>query len=145
MFKSTELFIKKLEEDNIKYEFYHNEEDKDGVYEEVDMIFSTDNITRVRVNVIFPEDEFFIKISCFEFCKINENKLPATLELINKLNKEYNLAKFWISDTCNIFAVIDTDATSEDTDFADLVSDYVTLLLNIVDEVYPELMKKIWQ
>ncbi len=145
MFEATKTFIEKLEEKNLKYEFYPCDENKSYAYEGLGLNLSTNNITSVNIEVFFSADGFDVGIRCFELCKTSEEKFATTLELINKINKQYFYVKFCIDEEYNIIAAADTNIKPEDIDFGSRLIDFVSDFMSVLDEVYPELMKEIWK
>ena len=138
MLKCAKSFIDKLDEKELKYE---HSEDEDGS-ERVRIGFKTDNAQNVRLNYFFDENDMTVNIKVFSLAEVPVDKLMDMYVLMNQLNSEYRWVTFYLDEDNEV--TISGDAVVEETTAGDELYQLAGRFLNIIDDVYPRIMKVRW-
>lgn len=138
MLKCAKSFIDKLDEKELKYE---HSEDEDGS-ERVRISFKTDNAQNVRLNYFFDENDMTVNIKVFSLAEVPVDKLMDMYVLLNQLNSEYRWVTFYLDEDNEV--TISGDAVVEENTAGDELYQLAGRFLNIIDDVYPRIMKVRW-
>ncbi|MBP5231584.1 MAG: YbjN domain-containing protein [Clostridia bacterium] len=138
MLKCAKSFIDKLDEKELKYE---HSEDEDGS-ERVRISFKTDNAQNVRLNYFFDENDMTVNIKVFSLAEVPVDKLMDMYVLMNQLNSEYRWVTFYLDEDNEV--TISGDAVVEENTAGDELYQLAGRFLNIIDDVYPRIMKVRW-
>jgi len=97
----------------------------------------------IKVPAVFDtEDHNGVHFVCNEFCQIPEDKLGAAVMACNRLNKQYRWFKFYVDDDPDVMvengALVDMDSVGREC------LEIVVRMVDVVLDVYPELMKVIY-
>lgn len=98
----------------------------------------------LKVLMDFTEDGKYVTIKIYNLCKFPADKTNQMYKLCSELNKEYKWAKFYVDESDNTLTAQDDAIIQLDTCGAECYELSARLVL-IVDEVYPRMMKTIWQ
>ena len=139
MLQAAQSFIDKLNERELNFTHYDAEE---GRAECLRISFGGDHGNTITLNFFFDEDGTSVGIRGFSIAKAPEEKLVDMYKLLNDLNCEYRWVKFYLDSDDEVTvagdAVIDPPTAGEE--LVELMYRYV----NVVDEIYPRLMKVLW-
>ena len=103
-----------------------------------------DNLKNISVLVFFIDDDYpYVHIRCYSIANFNGKK-RAGIEVCNRLNEQYRWVKFYIAEEFNddLMATIDAEI-NVDTCGAECFN-MVLRIVQVVDEVYPQIEKARW-
>ncbi len=100
------------------------------------------NNTQLRLFIRFGDDDSDVHLEGREFARIPSEQAGKALEICNSLNDAYRWVKFvWEENgdlACRCDGVIQLDSCAEET------YELLARMAGIVDDAYPEIMKKLW-
>ena len=135
--------------DNYKEAFLAYMDEKSIKYQDLDeravrLSFHSDVVPHgVEVLVIFDrENHHGVHLVASGFCIVPENKFGAVLMACNEANASYRWTKFYINDKMSVCA--EDDAILELNSTGAECAELAFRMSDIVDEVYPSLMKAIY-
>ncbi len=128
-----------LEEKNIRFDYYERTEKRN---EAVKVTYSGDNADSITVIFFFDENGKSVNVKSFTIAKIPSNKLMDVYVTLNEINAEYRWIKFYVDPDNEITASGDVlvDPSTAGPECHEILIRYV----NIIDEVYPRMMKVLW-
>lgn len=132
-------FSEKLKSCNLR--FTHNEPDEDRK-EHIRISFDGDHGNTITLIYIFDPDGTTVNIKVFSVCKVPSAKLMDMYVLMNELNYEYRWIKFFIDSDDEV--TVSDDAVIEPATAGEELFELMQRFLNIIDEVYPRIMKVVW-
>ena len=139
MSKVADLFKAYLESKDVKYTYFEATEERN---EAVKVSFSGNNAESIASFFFFDKDGGSVNIKSFSIAKVAEGKIPTMYALLNALNNEYRWAKFYLDKdnevTCSSDAVLGAENAGAEC------FELLIRLTDIIDEVYPRIMKAIW-
>lgn len=105
--------------------------------------FALENCEGVKILIVFDDDDHSVAIRALNIVKIPDAKKDDMYTLVNELNRKFRWIKFVIDDEDNTInaeddAIIQLDSCGEE------VFECSLHFAAIVDEAYPEIMKKIF-
>ena len=124
----------------------NNFKDLEINFEEHEEFFVTeiggDNAPNIRIGVLFSKDsENLIQLTTGDFINVR-NKKQEVLRVLNQKHIEYRWVTFSIGENGGVRCSIDTYLSKENAKFE--FSTLFVLMIQVVDEIYPELMKIVW-
>ena len=129
-------FITKLESRDLKYTYNEATQERN---ENVRVSFNGKYGNTVALNFFIDHDGTTVNIKVFTICKCLEEKLMEMYVQLNQLNFDYRWVKFYLDNdnevTVSGDAVVNPETAGEE--LYELMARY----LNIIDEVYPRIMK----
>jgi len=139
MGRIAEAFKAHLDNSGIKYSYYEPEE---GRAEAIRITFGGKHAESITVTFFFDKDANSINIKCFSIAKIPAEKLMDIYVVLNELNAQYRWVKFYIDSDNEITVSGDaiTDVATAGAECEEILVRYI----NIIDEVYPRIMKALW-
>jgi len=128
---------------------YGEDVTEDGEEQIIRMRQQLDNGSVVSIAVVVTEKgdtNDFIKIKYFGLVRLDENSdEKAFHEKLNEWNSQYRYVKFVVDDECDVVVDIDLPLDLHDGIFQpDSFMAMVGVGLQVLEEVYPELMKLRW-
>lgn len=132
---AAKIFMDYLVADDVNAEFV----DEGNV---IRVGWKVDNTTLTDY-IIFDDDNKYVQIQGHEFATVSENKFDVVLREINKCNKEFRWAKFYLDEQEHEIVVM-SDAIIELGTCAEEVDEIMHRLNQIVDEAYPRFMRAMW-
>ncbi|MBE7036709.1 MAG: YbjN domain-containing protein [Ruminococcaceae bacterium] len=136
---AADRFKSFLENKSIRYDYYEPTEKRN---EAVKVTYKGDNADKVSVIFFFDKDGKSVNVKSFSIAKIPSNKLMDMYVALNELNCEYRWVKFYVDSdnevTVSGDAIINADSVGAECH--ELLVRYV----DIIDKVYPRLMKVLW-
>ncbi len=139
MLSTTKQFVKFLEKKDIRFTHYEATEKRREI---IKVGFKGENKDGIEVLFFFDPSEKAVGVKCFSIAKVPEAKLANMYALLNNLNGEYRWVKFYIDDENEVTASSDATITKATAD--EVCYDRLLRFLDIVDEVYPQIMKTLW-
>ena len=135
-----------LDKQNMKYGVDVTEDGEDQI---IRMRQQLDNGSVVSIAVVVTEKgdtNDFIKIKYFGLVRLDENSDEKVFhEKLNEWNSQYRYVKFVVDDERDVVVDIDLPLDLHDGVFqADSFMAMVGVGLQVLEEVYPELMKLRW-
>jgi len=135
--------------DNYKEAFLAYMDEKGIKYQDLDeravrLSFHSDVVPQgVDIVVIFDkENHHGVHFLSNGFCIVPENKFGAVLMACNEANATYRWAKFYVSDKMSV--CVEDDAILDFSNVGAECAEIAFRLSDIIDEVYPSLMKAIY-
>ena len=135
---TTAAFLDLLNQSGIKYEF----KERPGKSDWVNVRYSGDSIRSISIQLFFSDDCEDVAIRSFSICKVPANKKADMLNLLNALMDEYRWLRFYLDEDNEVTAAIDAVITVATA--APIAKELMLRTLNIVDDVYPRIMKALW-
>lgn len=135
-YATTNRFTDFLDEHNVKWSYASEDENT------IRIGYNLDN-THIAIFVIFGENCTDAGVRGVDFINVPKDKIAELIFAINKANCEYRWITFTI-DSEDGSVVARADAVINEETCADVVFELVVRMNNVVDEVYPELMKAMW-
>ena len=131
-FKS--IFISYMEQHNVKYV---------NVNENlVCVTYHGDNMKSISILIRFSEEnDPWAQIACIEIANFKD-KEDIGIRLCNELNNKYRWLKFYLDKDADVIASLDTYIDEDTCGFFCL--DLVRRAVTIIDEVYPQIAKTLW-
>ena len=128
-----------LDAKGVRYDYFEPGENSS---EAIKISYKCDNVDSVSVLVFFDKDGGSINAKSFSIAKVPTGKIVEMYTLLNELNYEYRWVKFYL-DSDNEVTVSGDAIISEETAGNECL-EIVLRYINIIDDVYPKLMKVIW-
>ena len=135
---TTAAFLDVLNQSGIKYEF----KERDGKSDWVNVRYGGDNIQSISIQLFFSQDCEDVAIRSFSICKVPANKKADMLNILNAIMDEYRWLRFYLDEDNEVTAAIDAVITVATA--GPVAKELMLRTLNIVDDVYPRLMKALW-
>lgn len=128
-----------FDEKGVKYEYFERTESRD---EALRFVYGGDNADTIKIILFFDEDGGSLNVKSFTIAKVPTAKLMETYVVLNELNTEYRWVKFYVDSDNEVTAAGDAiiDEATAGEECYEIVQRYV----NIIDDVYPRIMKVIW-
>ena len=127
-------FTNYLDEQGVKYQIKSDRQ--------ILITYRGDNLDTIPINVFFEADgDPIVQMVCWEILTFKTREEQAIL-LANSLNSEYRWVKFYLDDDKDLVASLDT-MVDENT-CGRICLSLVRRMVNIIDEVFPEIAKARW-
>lgn len=108
----------------------------------VDAMFSGET-TGIRILFISKDDSNNVAVRAFNIVKfVPEDRRSDLLKAINRYNKEYRYAAFFLDDDGSVNMRFDMPPSEKNV--GAIAIEISALFVNIIDDCYPDLMKTIW-
>ena len=117
---------------------YHCKEYDDRAFR---LIFTGDNCSDISILILFDDSNSdMVRLQCDAVSNANFNGKEATgLALCNNLNSQYRWVKFYLNEESNIRALV--DGMVEPNTCGQEVYRLLNLIVGIIDEAYPDIMR----
>ena len=139
MSKIADIFKSYLEQKDVNYSYFQPEEDRK---EAIRVGFSGKNANDIRVLFIFDDNGTSVNVKSFEIAKSSSDKLMDIYVLLNELNYEYRWVKFYVDSDNEV--TVSGDAITDEANAGEELFEILVRYIQIIDEVYPRIMKVIW-
>ena len=104
---------------------------------------SGENAASIRILVTFGEDgRGKVAFRCLSLSRVLEAKFPSALVACNVLNEKFRWVKFYVDSDKDIVCAHDAIVNYETV--GDVCMEVLQLMVSIIDEAYPHLMKSLW-
>ncbi len=113
-YKSTNAFIRAMENNGYSYDYYPTDEDYDN--EMIQLKFEGEYYDTVDIVAFFPDTEDEVILCSFDIIAFDESRYQELLEVVNQLNNDLSYCSFYIDKTyytvCGYWNVLlgETDA-----------------------------------
>ena len=128
-----------FDEKGVRYEHFEKSEKRD---EALRIVYGGDNADAIKIILFFDEDGGSLNVKSFTIAKVPTAKLMETYVVLNELNNEYRWVKFYVDSDNEVTAA--GDAIIDDATAGEECYEIVQRYVNIIDAVYPRIMKVIW-
>jgi len=139
MGKIADAFKARLDSRDIKYTYFEANENRN---EAIKVSFSGKNADSISVMFFFDKNSDTINIKCFSIAKVPTEKLMNIYVVLNELNAEYRWVKFYVDDDNEV--TVSGDAIADVATAGEELEEILVRYINIIDEVYPRIMKALW-
>jgi len=141
LFAHTKAFLAAIKPDGLKYRLNEQVPDRNDVI----LDFRGDNVTTITAVVMFVKDEpNLASLRVWDLVKVPEARLTKVLELLSSLGRDYRFCKFTYDPkerTVDVFMELITRPDSA----GEVVREGLSRMVDICDEVYPVLMKAVFE
>ena len=76
--------------------------------------------------------------------KVNDKNVHKVMEFLNELNAKYKITKYSVDEQGNIVLNVCICSTAKKFD-SELIRAVVDVMIKQLEEVYPQIMKQVWQ
>ena len=139
MLDTARALIKAFEEEGWHFE---HEEATETRAEYVRIPFSTESNVPVKIIFFFDDNNQTVNIKVFSLCQVKVEKLMDMYVLLNQLNYEFRWVTFYLDEdnevTLSGDAVVDVETAGAE------LKQLCGRFLDIIDQVYPRIMKVVW-
>lgn len=104
--------------------------------------WSGDKIPSQEIYFISDDDRNDVKVRVFAICSVPENKIAAMLRTINEIHTEYRFMKLTLDNDGDVNA--EYDFPMYNTAVGESAAEIFVRFVDILDEVYPKLMKTLY-
>lgn len=139
MLDTAIAFVKRLDEEGKKYDC----DERPGQSDVVTLRFAGANCNSMVVRFFFDNDEKSVAIRCFSICHFTDEQVTEGIAEANRLNNEYRWARFSVDDNNDVVVAADAVITPETA--GSVCYELLARVVNIIDRVYPRLMKIRWK
>ena len=110
----------------------------------IKIVYNCDNISSVPVNLFFDNDgDPYVSLRCWEITSVKDvSKRVTAILACNNIHTQWRWVKFYLDDDNDIVAQLDAHLSL--TNAGEECHTLVLRMVNIIDDVYPNLMKAIW-
>lgn len=137
-FDLTKSIMDEFDDDGYKYTF-HGYQDDDKEVEKITISFSGDYIDSMKFTIFVKESTNRISILCYDVISYNDKDFSKVLRAVNRLNYDYNFAKFYCDDTDDTVTAEWVGYGYKDT-AGEMVGDIIHMLGTIIDEAYNDVL-----
>jgi len=123
----------------IRYEHFEKTEER---RELIKVGFNAKNAEVIRLYFFFDDNGNSINVKSFSVAKVSESKLGAILTTLNELNSEYRWVKFYVDSEKEV--TVSGDAIISPETAGEECFEILVRYVDIIDEVYPRIMKALW-
>lgn len=110
----------------------------------VELGFTGNNCT-FKLRFISADDDNDVKVMTEDFAKYPENKFENGYKLMNELSRTYKYYKFTMDDKGGVCAQYDFPVSLPTDAIGKVAIELALRCAKIIDDVYPMVMKSIWQ
>ena len=139
VYQATKLIADTFKEAGLKYGIQEV-----GPLSFVELGFTGDNCT-FKLRFISADDDNDVKVMTEDFAKYPENKFGNGYKLMNELSRTYKYYKFTMDDKGGVCAQFDFPVALPSDAIGKVALELALRCAKIVDDVYPQVMKSIWQ
>ena len=131
------LFMSYMDSEGVRYTELDTE--KNNV---VKVVYNGDNLKSIAVFVFFDSDgDPLVQLKCWDIANF-KGKEDKAIRVCNDLNATYRWVKFYVDSDNEVTAA--GDAIIDDETAGEECYEIVQRYVNIIDDVYPRIMKVIW-
>ena len=104
--------------------------------------FNGKNARNIMVHFISRSDAHDVAVRVLGITTVAAERRGAMLEVLNGFNKRFRFVKFVLDDSGAVN--LDTDVPVRTTNVGEVCMELFVRIMQILDEIYPELMKAAW-
>lgn len=139
MSRVADIFKKFLDQKEIKYTYFEPQENRK---EAIRIGYSGKNASDIQLLYFFDDNANSVNVKVFDIAKIAADKLMNVYVLLNELNCEYRWVKFYVDSDNQV--TVSGDAITDEANAGEELFEILVRYIQIIDEVYPRIMKAIW-
>lgn len=139
MLNTALRFMSECERAEIKYKETRETEDGASI---VVCGFNGKHNARYDVMIIFDKSEKSAGLRVFQLAAVDEEKRDEMLRVINRINSAYRWIKLTMNDEGQVAAEADAVITQETV--GPVCIEVMLRLVNILNDVYPDIMRAMW-
>lgn len=141
MLQATRIMLRYFDQKGMKYA-----DDIDTTKNGKDVVrvtYRADNVDKIVFKIFVDPDADNVAIRVWSIAKANNNNQYAALTMaLNKVNNDYRWYRFYLDDDNEVTAA--ADAVVDLNTIGAVTHELIARGVNIIDEVYPSLMKALW-
>ena len=138
MKENTRLFTAELSRRGYKYSVIERDDKADVVSAK----FRAENSSGIEVKIFLSMDGGDIAVRCFSLITVPDSRRAAVLETLNSIMDEYRWVRLYLDEDKELTAAIDASVTRASV--GDVATELMLRAVNIVDEVFPRVMRAMW-
>lgn len=138
MKENTRLFTAELSRRGYKYSVTERDDKADVVSAK----FRAENSSGIEVKIFLSMDGGDIAVRCFSLITVPDSRRAAVLEALNSIMDEYRWVRLYLDEDKELTAAIDASVTRASV--GDVATELMLRAANIVDEVFPRVMRAMW-
>ena len=135
-YKSTEAFIKMMDENQYEYDFFERE--KAGDDEMIITEFEGDYLDSIEIAAFFPDTEDEMFLYSFDVIEFKESDYSKVLETVNQLNYDNSYGCFYVDKSDNTVCAVWSVLLGE-KDAKEIADIAFHTFLSVVDDSYESL------
>ena len=135
-YKSTESFIKMMDENQYEYDFFERENAGDD--EMIITDFEGDYLDNIEITAFFPDTEDEVTIFSFDVIEFDKSDLSKVLEAVNQLNYDNYYGCFYVDKNDNTVSAFWSVLLGE-KDAKEIADIALHTFLTVVDDSYESL------
>ncbi len=142
IYKASKLIAEAFDEKGIKYGGQIEEHDDASA---VEAGFRIDNGPLVMARFFSSDDDNDVAVRVFGIINVKEEKRQQMLQQINAANCKMRYIKFLLDEDGDVNAEYDFPAKLADEQVGEVAVEIFIRLMKILDDVYPDFMRAMWQ
>ena len=139
MFKATKLIAEAFDAKGLKYNTKEN-----GELSLINVSMNNKSGSDEQYYFVSDDEKNDILIRSGTIARIPAEKTDAALELVNSFNTRFRFARFYLDKDNDVIAQVDVPVETQDADVGKIAIEMLVRLSKMYDDVYPQLMKCIW-
>mgnify|MGYP004500593961 CR=1 FL=1 len=142
IYKASKLIAETFDEKGIKY---GGQIEEHGDASAVEAGFRIDNGPTVLARFFSSDDHNDVEARVFGIINVKEEKRQQMLQQINAANRRIRHIKFSLYENGDVNAEYDFPAELADEQVGEVAVEIFIRLMKILDDVYPDFMRAMWQ
>ena len=139
MFKATKLIAEAFDAKGLKYNTKEN-----GELSLINVSMNNKSGSDEQYYFVSDDEKNDILIRSGTIARIPAEKTDAALELVNSFNTRFRFVRFYLDKDNDVIAQVDVPVETQDADVGKIAIEMLVRLSKMYDDVYPQLMKCIW-
>lgn len=135
---TTAALIRELERRQLKYDC----EERESRSDVVSLKFTGENLPGSIIKVFLGESGMDLTVACFSLVKVPQPKRVEMLELLNEVMDNYRWLKLYLDSDSEVTSQV--DAIVDDRIAGIVGAELILRTVNILDNIYPRIMKIMW-
>ena len=142
IYKASRLIVEEFDRNDIKYGGKIQEYDDSSL---VEAGFRIDNGPLVMAHFFSSDDDNDVAVRVFGIINVKEEKRQQMLQQINDANRKMRYIKFLLDEDGDLNAEYDFPVKLADEQVGEVAVEIFVRLMKILDDVYPDFMRAMWQ
>ena len=105
--------------------------------------FPLENGAPIQIRFISTDDDNDVAVRVTELMRVKADRAKAMLPVLNRINKQYRYVKFTLDRDNDVGVQYDMPLTGDN--LGECAIEMILRFVQIIREVYPELMHTLWQ
>ena len=128
-----------LDSKGVRYTYYERDENRN---EAIRVSYNCNNVESVSVFLFFDANDRTVNAKSFSIAKVPTEKLADIYVILNDLNYAYRWVKLYVDEEKEV--TVSGDAIISQKTAGEECLEMILNFINIIDELYPKIMKAIW-